>query len=84
MSWLMKRRARPRRSRRSRQEIEGGGLDGDVEGGDGFVADEEVGAAGEGAGNGDALLLAAGELVGVAGGVGGGEADEVEEAGDLG
>ena len=39
---------------------------GDVEGGDRFVEDEEVGAQGESSGDVDALALASGELVGVA------------------
>jgi len=41
------------------------GLDGDVEGGGGFVGDEQLGAAGDGHGDEDALAHAAGELVGV-------------------
>lgn len=40
-------------------------LDGDVEGGGGFVSDEELGAATEGHGDHDALLHAAGEFVGI-------------------
>ena len=63
-------------------EVEDLGLDGDVEGGGGFVADEEVRFGGEGAGDGDALALAAGEFVGVFFAVGGGEADLGEELAD--
>ena len=58
------------------------GLNGDIEGGDRFVGDKEVGAGGEGAGDADALALAAGELVRVAGGVVWGEADLIEQVGD--
>ena len=57
-------------------------LDGDVEGGDGFVADDEVGAGGEGAGDADALALAAAELVGEAAHGVAREADGVHELGD--
>ena len=46
------------------EEVEDLGLDGDVEGGDGFVADDELGAQGQGAGDADALALAAGEFGG--------------------
>ena len=48
------------------EEVEDLGLDGDVEGRDGLVADDELRVEGEGAGDADALALAAGELVGVA------------------
>ena len=48
------------------EEVEDLGLDGDVEGGDGFVADDELGAQGQGAGDADALALAAGEFGGEA------------------
>ena len=47
---------------------------GDVECADGFVEDEELGAQGDGAGDVDALALAAGELVRVASECGGFEA----------
>ena len=47
------------------QKIEDLGLNGYVEGGGGFVGDEELGAVDEGHGDEDALTLAAGELVGV-------------------
>ena len=53
--------------------------DRDVEGADGFVEDEKFGAEGEGTGDVDALALASGELVRVAGEGSGGEADFVEE-----
>src|SRR5260221_2014574 len=46
------------------EEVEYLGLDGDVEGGDWFVADDELGAQGQGAGDADALALAAGEFGG--------------------
>ena len=65
-----------------KQEVDDLGLHGDVEGGDGFVGDDEIGAECEGAGDADALALAAGEFVGVAVGGGLGEADHVEEFGD--
>ena len=48
-----------------REEGEDLGLDGDVEGGGGFVGDEEAGTVDEGHGDEEALTLAAGELVGV-------------------
>ena len=47
------------------EEIEDLGLDRDVEGGDRFVGEDEFRFGGEGAGDGDALALAAGEFVGV-------------------
>ena len=51
-----------------------------VEGGEGLVHEQEAGAGGEGAGDGDAHLLAAGELARVVlGDVS--KADEIEEAG---
>ena len=53
------------------EEVDDLGGDGDVECGDGLVEDEEGGAEGEGAGDVDALALAAGELVGIAGEGGG-------------
>ncbi len=42
------------------------GGDADVEGADGLVGDDEAGTQGEGAGDADALALAAAELVGIA------------------
>ena len=48
------------------EQVENLGLDGDVEGGDGFVGDDDAGVEHEGAGDGDALALAAGEHVRVA------------------
>src|SRR3954449_10243632 len=48
------------------QKLDDGGLHGDVERGGDLVADDEARAGGEGAGDGDTLLLAAGELVRVA------------------
>jgi len=48
------------------QQVDDLSLDGDVEGGDGLVTHDEVRLEGQGAGDADALALAAGELVGVA------------------
>ena len=48
------------------EQVQNLGADGDVQGGHGFVGDDEFGAQGQGAGDADALALAAGELVGVA------------------
>ena len=59
--------------------VEDLGLDGDVQGGDRLVGDDQVGLAGEGAGDADALALAAAELMGEAAGLGGVEADEFEK-----
>ena len=64
------------------QEIEDLALDGDIQGGDGFVADDEIGGEGKGAGDADALALAAGEFVGISVGVGRIEADALQERGD--
>ena len=61
------------------EEVDDLGGYGDVEGGDGFVEYEELGAEGEGSGDVDALALAAGELVGVAREGGGVEVDFGEE-----
>ena len=57
------------------EEVDDLRADADVEGGDGLVEDEEFGAKGEGAGDVDALALAAGEFVGIAGHGGVVEAD---------
>ena len=46
------------------QQIEHLRLDGEIEGGDGLIGDDEPGPADEGAGDGDALALPAGELMG--------------------
>lgn len=56
-------------------------LDGDVEGGDRFVADHELGVEGDGPGDAYALALASGELVGVAAHGGGVEAHALQEGG---
>ncbi len=64
------------------EEIEDAGLHGDVEGGDRFVGNEDAGIHCEGAGNGDALALAAGEFGGVGVHDFCGEAHLVEEFGD--
>ena len=58
-------------------------LDRHVEGRDGLVADDEVGLEDERPGDPDALALAAGELVWVAAGVPGRQADEVHHPTDL-
>src|SRR5205814_6059714 len=65
------------------EEVDDLGLDGYVQGGDGFVGDDEFGAEGQGAGDADALALAAGEFVGVAVVVFGVESDQFEEALDF-
>lgn len=64
------------------EEVDDLGLDGDIEGADRLVADEEFGFDGQGTGDSDPLPLASGELVGIAVQVSGVEADEVEEFGD--
>ena len=63
------------------EEVEDLGADGEVEGGDGLVADDHLGLEGDGAGDADALALAAGEGVGVAEHRVGLEADVAEELG---
>ena len=63
------------------EEADDLGLDADVEGADGFVTDDEAGFDGEGAGDADALALAAGEFAGAAVEVVGVEADFLEEGG---
>lgn len=60
------------------QQLEDGAGGLGVEGAGGLVGEEHLGVAGQGAGDADALLLAAGELGGVGLGLVG-EADEVEE-----
>jgi hypothetical protein len=68
------------------KEIEDLGLDGDIEGGGGFIGDEKFGLAGEGHGDHGALLHSAGKLVriisraefGIA------DADEFEETSNFG
>jgi hypothetical protein len=64
------------------EEVENLGLDADVEGANGFVTDEEFGLDGEGAGDADALALAAAEFVRIPAGGVGWEADFFEEIGD--
>ena len=64
------------------QQVEDLGLDGDVEGGDRFVGDDQFRLRGEGAGDGDPLALAAGKLVGVFAQVARVEADGLHELGD--
>ena len=64
------------------EQVEDLGLDGDVEGGDGFVGHDDARFEGEGASDGDALALAAGEFVRVFREAAGGDADEGGEFGD--
>ncbi len=63
------------------QEVDDLDLDGHVEGGGGFVEDDEPGTQDHGAGDGDALALAAREFVRVAGHHGGVEADLAHDVG---
>ena len=49
-----------------------------IEGGEGLVEEDDLGIGGQGAGQGDALLLPAGELVGVAAGQAG-QADQFQQ-----
>ena len=58
--------ARPSSRRSAGQQLEHGGLDGDVERAGDLVADQHVGPRGQRAGDRDALALAAGELAGEA------------------
>ncbi len=58
-------------------------LDGDVQGGDGFVADDEARLEGQGPGDADALALSAREFVGVTIEISRAEADTLEEVGDF-
>jgi hypothetical protein len=74
--------------RELREQVQDLRLDRDVEGGDRFVGDDDLGLQREGAGDGDALALAAGELVRVLLHEARGEADPLHEfghaiAGDL-
>ena len=57
-------------------------LNGDVEGRDSLVANNQFGLEGEGPGNGDALALAAGELVWIAARMIGVEPDLLQQIGD--
>jgi len=59
------------------------GLNGDIQGRDGFVADDEFGHGGQGAGNADALALPTGEFVRVAVHKFGVELHQFEEFGNL-
>lgn len=65
----------------SGQEVEDVQADGDVEHGDGFVGQQDAGADGEGAGDDDALALAAGQLVREFGQDVGAEVDLLEQVG---
>lgn len=58
-------------------------MDGDIKGGGGLIADDELGVEREGAGDADALTLAAGEFVGVAVGCESRHAAAFEEFFDL-
>ena len=62
------------------------GLDGDIEGGGGFIGDEEFGLAGQSHGDHGALLHSAGKLVGIVvrAEFGIADADEFEETSDFG
>ena len=64
------------------QQVDDLGLDRDIEGRHRFVADDELRAERERPGDADALPLSPGELVGVAAGLLGGEADLFQEEGD--
>ncbi len=66
------------------EQVEDGRLYGDVERGRRFVGDHQIGVAGERTGDGDALALAAGELVRMPVGVLGAQADLGEELLDPG
>ena len=63
------------------EEVEDLGLDGDVQGRDRLVADDELGVEGEGAGDADPLAPAAVQFVGVGVGVAPGQAHQVHEVG---
>ena len=65
-----------------REQIQDLGLDGDVEGGDGLISDDNPGLQGEGAGHGNALALAPGELMRVFLHEARSEADDLHELGD--
>ena len=75
----MKRYVRPRLLLELFKHIDDLGLDGHVQRGDGLVADNEVRVDRQGAGDADALALAAGKFVGVAGGVLAVQADVAHE-----
>ena len=64
------------------KQVEDLGLDGHVQGGDGLVGDDQLGVHGQGPGDADALLLAAGELVGIASRVLGAEAHDAQQLAD--
>jgi len=68
------------------KEIENLGLDGDIEGGGGFIGDEKFGLAGEGHGDHGALLHSARKLVGIIARTefGIADADEFEETSNFG
>ena len=66
------------------EKIDDLGLDGNVEGADRLVANDEFRFDGEGAGDADALALAAAKLVRETAGVGGVEADQLEKFGHAG
>ncbi|GAA2167606.1 hypothetical protein GCM10009845_29330 [Pedococcus bigeumensis] len=67
---------------RLRHRLPRGGAQAGVEGGEGFVEDDETRSGGEGAGDGDALLLPARQLVGAPAHQPGVEPEEAQELGD--
>ena len=83
-SWATKMKARSSSSQELGEEVHHLGLDRDVEGRDRLVGDDELRLDREGAGDADALALAAGELRRVAVDVLGVEADELEQLLDPG
>jgi hypothetical protein len=66
------------------QQVEDLCLNGEIQGADGLVADDQAGRQHEGAGDRDALQLPAGELCGIARRGAGVEPHALERAGDLG
>ena len=65
----MKRKATPELLLQVVEQVDDARLNGDVEGGDGLVEDQQLGLEDQGPGDADPLALATGELVGVAVGV---------------
>ena len=75
--------AEPEPVLKARQQVQHVALDGHVEAGRGLVRDQQVGLQGQRARHADAARLAAGELVRIAVGELGGQADQVEQPGHL-